>query len=232
LPEKLFVRQTSSDIQVLHELFELGVYDPIRGWQLPPNPIILDLGGNIGLATLYFSTLFPDATVVVVEPDPTNLQVLEMNCGHLMKANKVIVTGAFIGARDGIAGIDRTGESWAFRKVDLTGRADAQAIECLSVPSVLRLHGITQLDLLKCDIEGSEAELFASCREWIHRVQYLVVETHKPYSLHSLYADLDRASWSFTVLRSWEADPIAQCFLQRSATSESHVGGPNLARPY
>src|SRR5688572_10429779 len=53
LGEPIHVRQTSSDIQVAEEIFERGAYEPARQWSLPRGANILDLGGNIGLATLY-----------------------------------------------------------------------------------------------------------------------------------------------------------------------------------
>jgi FkbM family methyltransferase len=220
MPQPVYVRRATSDILVLHEIFELGGYGLAREWQLPPSPVILDLGGNIGLATLYFASIFPAATVIVAEPEPANLRILELNCRHLIADQRVKVAGAFVGASDGVAGIDRGGESWEFRKVDLA-KAAAEPIECLSVPSLLRRSGAARIDLVKCDIEGSEAELFGSCRDWITQVRFLIVETHRPYTLEALYGDLRQAGWEFKVWKDWEGEEIGQCFLERREGGKS-----------
>src|SRR3954454_22620498 len=38
-------------------------------------PLIIDGGANIGLATRWFATHFPEAKIVAVEPDPANFAV-------------------------------------------------------------------------------------------------------------------------------------------------------------
>jgi FkbM family methyltransferase len=210
----LHLRRTTSDMLVAQEIFESRAYQPVAQWKLPPDPVIFDLGGNIGLATLYFLSLFPGARIVAAEPDEGNRQVMQLNCRAALERNQVDVVGAFIGAEDGVAGISRRGDSWAFRKA---GRAEATAeeIDCLSIPSLLQRAAVQRIDLLKCDIEGSEAELFAECREWIQRVHYMVVETHHPYSPQALYHDLSRAGWAFAVHHeAIEEARVAKCFLE------------------
>ena len=55
------------------------------------------------------------------------------------------------------------------------------------------------IDLLKCDIEGSEAELFADCQAWINRVRNLVVELHQPYSAGQFCEDIRRGGGVFEI---------------------------------
>ena len=47
------------------------------------------------------------------------------------------------------------------------------------------------LDVVKCDIEGAEEELFADCSESIRGVSWLVVECHAPYTAERLVRDLE-----------------------------------------
>src|SRR5205085_9473562 len=129
------------------------------------------------------------------------------------------VAAGVVGAMDGTAGIDRGGESWGFRKLDLK-EPGAEPIECMTVPTLLRKSGLTNIDLVKCDIEGSEAELFGACAEWIKSVRYLIVETHEPYSLGGLYRDLRHAGWKFKVVTEWEGNTISQCFLERVESTQ------------
>lgn len=55
------------------------------------------------------------------------------------------------------------------------------------------------MDLLKCDIEGAEAEVFANCADWIERIRWLMVELHPPYDKRKCLADLERNGGRFIV---------------------------------
>src|SRR6186997_720585 len=46
------------------------------------SPLIIDLGANNGASALWFRTRFPEATIVAVEPDPTNVEVCRENTAH------------------------------------------------------------------------------------------------------------------------------------------------------
>ncbi len=217
-PDGLYLRRAGSDILVMQEIFEDRIYRPVEQWSLRPKPTILDLGGNIGLATMYFVSIFPEAEVVVVEPEQANRKLLEQNCAGMVAGKRLKVAGNFVGARDGFAGIDRGADSWAFRKVD-SGTVAAEQIECLSMPSLMQRFGLAQVDLLKCDIEGSEAEVFADCAGWIHRVRFLIVETHGSYRLTDLYGHLKKAGWDFKNHHQLQTEREGLCFLEQAERS-------------
>ena len=44
-----------------------------------PNPIIFDCGANIGMATLFFKWLYPNAIIYAFEPQKTTFDILERN---------------------------------------------------------------------------------------------------------------------------------------------------------
>jgi FkbM family methyltransferase len=220
-PDPVHVRRATSDFLVVIDIFEDGEYEAARKWTFPASaaPVVLDLGGNIGIGVVYFTRLWPGARVITVEPDAENRRLLEANCRRLIESGRVVVVGTFVGARDGDATIDRSGEAWEFRKGDApSAETRREVIPCLSIPTLLRRAALgdgTRIDVLKCDIEGSEAELFASCAPWIGRVERLIVETHPPYSLSALYADLRRAGWDFDVTAEFDREPYPLCFLTR-----------------
>ena len=217
LPDPLTLRRANSDIFVVRDVFENQDYGVIRRMNLPPDAIIVDLGANIGIASLYFASLFPQSRIVAVEPDGENCDLLQRNCASLFASRRLSVEQAFVAAADGAAAIDRSDQSWGFKKIDSAHPAsNGQAIRCLSMPSLLAAHGIDRIDLLKCDIEGSEAELFANCAPWIHRVSNLVIEVHPPYSPDRLFHDLRQASWEFDVCdQQHRGTQFSLCALRR-----------------
>ena len=73
------------------------------------------------------------------------------------------------------------------------------------------------IDLLKCDIEGAEKELFQNCADWIWRVRNIVIELHFGYSCKDFYRDLERAGWAFKEISCEDKEYYSMyvVFLQR-----------------
>lgn len=63
---------------VYDEIFVEEVYLQ-REIELKPGDIVLDVGSNIGLFSLYLSNKFPDLTIYAFEPVPQNFEVLSAN---------------------------------------------------------------------------------------------------------------------------------------------------------
>jgi FkbM family methyltransferase len=215
LRDPVYLRVSNSDFAVFEEIFDRDEYSAIKQWKLPDKANIIDLGANIGLASVYFTALLPNASVVVVEPDQDNCRVLRRNCKRLLRDSRLQVFRAFIAASDGTAGIDRDESSWAFHKVD-TIDSSHEAVPCVSMAHLLAACRFEQIDLLKCDIEGTERELFTDCVQWIGRVKHLVVETHAPYLNTDLYRDLRAAGWEFEIALERQNDVDGIAFLRRA----------------
>ena len=213
LPDPVYLRVANSDFLVLGEIFERDEYAQVKNWDLPKDARVVDLGANIGLASVYFVSLLPGAHIVAVEPDEENCGLIEKNCRRLLREDRLLVVRAFVAAQDGTAGIDRNVRAWAFQKVDAI-EAGHEAVPCVSMMHLLRTSGFDRIDLLKCDIEGSERELFQSCSDWIGRVKHLIVETHKPYLVTDLYKDLRAAGWEFDVTFELQEELVGIAFLR------------------
>jgi len=213
LRDPIYVRVANSDFLVLAEIFDLNEYARVKDWDLPDDARIVDLGANIGLASVYFASLYPQARVAAVEPDQENCRLIARNCRRLLREHRLHVMRAFVAAGDGVAGIERNLRSWAFQKVDQID-ADHEAVPCLSMPTLLNASRFDRIDLLKCDIEGSERELFRGCGPWIGQVRHLIVETHKPYRVQDLYQDLRASGWRFDVSFELQEDQVGIAFLK------------------
>lgn len=58
----------------------------LTGHPLPPHPATR-AGGNAGFSSLLFKLLWPGATVVALEPDPSNYAVLQRNTAGCVRAH-------------------------------------------------------------------------------------------------------------------------------------------------
>jgi FkbM family methyltransferase len=139
---------------------------------------------------------FPKAEILVVEPDAGNCEVLRKNIGA---AKNVTVVQAGIGAKSRQAYLDTGKSECGFRVVELPGQ-HAERIPIKTMEELLsECHIQTDIDFLKCDIEGSERELFSDCRSWIRQVRNLSIEVHDDYTKDCLLEDLRRNGAKFVV---------------------------------
>jgi FkbM family methyltransferase len=141
-----------------------------------PSPRILDCGANVGLASLFFSRLYPAARITAFEADPSLFQMLDAN----LKANGAAAV------ENRHAAIWTSAGTLAFRCEgsdsgmigSLPGAVDGPAT---IVPS-LRLRDVLDegpVDLLKLDIEGAEDAVLADCEGLLHRVKAMVMDLHE-----------------------------------------------------
>ena len=96
--------------------------------------------------------------------------------------------------------LDRSGTAYAISMRDNSGTGET--VSALTMAQILERGGIKPdeaIDLLKCDIEGAEAEVFADCASWINRVRHIVIELHAPYTADKFKADLAKAGAGFRI---------------------------------
>ena len=82
------LRRGTSDIKTFERVFLANAYN-LRGltrwneilalYARIEKPLILDLGANIGLMTLYFAKNWSKAHIIAVEPDERNFRLLKAN---------------------------------------------------------------------------------------------------------------------------------------------------------
>ena len=150
-------------------------------------PFIVDCGGNIGMATLYFKWLYPEADVITFEPDPLIFGLLEQN----IRGNDVPGVQLENAALFEVEGpldffVDRTAAGGLINSVNpLRGES-----EKLTVPGVrLSSYLDREVDFLKVDVEGAEHQVMRELETSgaLSGVKQLVMEYH-----HHIAAGEDR----------------------------------------
>ena len=185
----LFLRVPSSDVPTFEQVFINGEYD----FDVTSSPrAIVDAGANIGLASVYFASKFPDARIVAVEPEESNLEILRRNIAPY--PNITLVCGALWHENATIDLVDPGLGNWGFMVqagdgAETYGPA-VHAVRGMTVDALMNEQGIDHIDILKIDIEGSEREVFRDPSAWIGAVDALIVELHdrmKPGCSRSFY---------------------------------------------
>lgn len=177
LPEiarPIAVRANTSDVFNLRQIFLSQEYDIA----FPSDPRrILDLGAYAGYAAIYFANRFPNSQVVCIEPSNANFAILSTNVQGY--SNIRVIHGAVWHRPTFLSLSGYEGGYWGATFSEKTG-TPSELVQAYTVPEILDSLGWADLDLLKCDIEGGELELFSgpSASEWIDRVMTVSIETH------------------------------------------------------
>ena len=208
-------RGGTRDWDVVHELLFAGGYGRAMDYlkALPGQPLVLDLGGNIGLFGLLAAQTHPGASVYSYEPGPPNYRLFEMNC----LANPALA-GRIQLRKEAVAGRTRTTE-WCFdewnpgasglfatggAKFTVQIRSFAEVVQSLPGP----------VALAKIDIEGAEYELLADTPPEIwQRIQAVSLELHDDADKKISGADFLKRlqSYGFKV----EEETVCSLFLRR-----------------
>jgi FkbM family methyltransferase len=195
------MRTQTSDRQVFGQVFIEDAYGPVA---LSSPRTIFDLGANVGYASAYFLTKYPDARVLALEPDPRNFEICQRNLA-LFGENARVLPLAVWPERSKLVldyGVFRDGREWStqvrkpFAGEDLTPQREVEAYD---IPALLETCGTTEVDLVKIDIERSEAQLFSrNTAAWLPFVRNLCIELHDDECKRVFFGALHDYSYELT----------------------------------
>ena len=211
----LVCRGGTRDWDVAHELLFAGGYrrafDYLSG--LPVTPLVLDLGGNLGLFSLLAARANPRAEIFAYEPGPPNHRLFEMN----LLANPSLASRVHL-RKEAVGGSTRQTE-WFFDSANPGGsslfgsgdekftvqiRAFAEVVAALPGP----------VALAKIDIEGAEFELLAATPPEVwRRIGAVSLELHDDPAKKTSQADFIKqlGRHGFTV----EEESVCSYFFHR-----------------
>lgn len=139
-------------------------------------PRILDLGANIGLASLYFKKRYPGARITAYEADPGICDVLRRNL-RANGAGDVEVVNKAVWISDGDVSFDREGaDSGSVVGSDPAFARGASRLAACRLRDVLARE---RFDVVKLDIEGAELEVLEDSRDVLDNVRALIMEVHE-----------------------------------------------------
>jgi FkbM family methyltransferase len=161
---------------------------------------VLDLGANIGIATLYFSERLPEAQIRAVEPSLANCRVFEKNLESEITSGRVQLVRCAAGVEDAdglfAIGDDIRYDSFSVRQAGADSASEIATYESVPIRSVTSLlDGLARPLIVKIDIEGAEEELLRARERWIHLADCLMIEFHSHQSEKTWTSMLTREGW-------------------------------------
>jgi FkbM family methyltransferase len=171
LSYKVSIRNNPYDIQIFTQIFIYKEYNII----IEEVNTIIDCGANIGLASLYFLSKFPDARIIAVEPEENNFKMLQDNLSNYK--NVICIKKGIWGKVANLEISNYNGGNAGFiTKESITSE---RAISSISIDQIIQEYQLTEIDILKIDIEGSEEQIFLTEPKWIKIVRMIFCEIHE-----------------------------------------------------
>jgi FkbM family methyltransferase len=178
-------------------------------------PVIIDGGAHIGLASLFFARRYPGATIHAFEADPAIAALLASNTSALGLRNVQVHAQALWTSTNGVAFATTADDSGHVTVRTPAPPAQPSPSSLLSsprrhgaatiVPSV-RLRDLLEqetVDLLKLDIEGAEFAVLRDCDGALRRVRNILIEVHRfrdsDGHLGELLAVLERNGFNYAL---------------------------------
>ena len=148
-----------------------------------PGDTVIDAGANVGAFSLLLARTQPACRVFAFEPFAENYALLEANLGAAVGATVRTYRVALSGSSAVGVMADGGPRSQDHQlTASPTDDANPAAIRTLGFADVLALAGDEPVALFKCDIEGSEHELFRDADPALfRRVRRFAIEYHDLY---------------------------------------------------
>lgn len=140
-----------------------------------PDPVVVDVGANVGQFSTAIKAFWPDATIAAFEADSDVHAVYAANAGRL---GGVQSTAVAIGAAEGTATLHR--HPISAMSTLRPGHVESYDPRDTTTVPVARLDDLvshlTHIDLVKIDVEGYEIEALRGAPETLRRSRLLLVE--------------------------------------------------------
>ena len=162
-------RLNKGDLHSIREIWFQEVYRlPFAG----PSGVLLDLGANIGMTSVWLAKRFSFQQVIAVEPNPNNAALVRQN----LELNRIPgqVLEAAIGPKEGVARFDPSELS----NLGRLSRDGSLLVPMISVDAIIEKFAVASFALIKIDIEGGEQDLFDGTTGWLARTEAIIMEFH------------------------------------------------------
>lgn len=148
-----------------------------------PEPVIIDAGAHIGLATLYWKKYYPQAQITAIEPNPHSRALLEQNIWENDLSEVTVIDRALSDQNEPITFyFPSNSADWQLNSGlhpkawngQLEKTMEAHKVDTIRLSSLLK----QPIDLLKLDIEGAEQAVLIEASDYLHNVKHLIMEFH------------------------------------------------------
>ena len=186
---KIKIRKHSTDLMALTHVWLIGEYKS-ENFDIKDTDIIIDIGGHIGLFSLYASQFCKNGLIYSFEPVPENYNLLidniQSNDLNQIKPFNLAVSNSNSNVKLYLND-DEAGHSM-FSKSSKTITVDS-----ISLQQIFDDNNIENCNFLKLDCEGTEYEILQNLPlSYFNKIEKIVIEYHMADSHPELLENLKK----------------------------------------
>lgn len=204
---KLSITDNFWHLHSLNEVFIEGTYEFTA---FSSAPTIIDCGANVGLSSIFFKKLYPEAKILAYEADTEIYKMMLLNF-KTFGLNDIVSENKAVWIEDSFLEFNASGALGG--SVSSLNKNTSKA-NTITIPSIrLRnlLQEIPHIDFLKMDIEGAEIQVLNDCKSHFNNVNNIFVEFHRLNkandSLGSIISIIEDAGFKVYIKEAWNNLP-------------------------
>ena len=200
---------------IMSEIFKDQIYRPYLPLQ-KEGTLALDIGGHIGLVSLYLSSYFE--RIITLEPSWEHFDALNRNL-QINKITNVKPLNKALYIKGGQFPFGGPKDNRTMRSLHMAtwpeGKSD-EMVEAITLDKLFKDEGIEHVDLMKLDVEGSEVEIFSGegFKKVAHKIDVITGEWHQWSGRHPNQMNEALKSNGFEVTRQ-SISPISDLFVAK-----------------
>lgn len=173
------IRSNFIDKEVVYYVLQDQYHLPPILSKISANPVILDLGSNIGLTIVHMKHIYPTAKIIGYEMNRENYLLAKRNTKFY---DNVMVVNTAVWIEDATVTYRNTANYDSYAILNDTEKKEADElieVPSLKLESIIKNHNLTHIDYLKMDIEGAEKAILESeDLSWMDKVGAMNIEMH------------------------------------------------------
>ena len=176
------------------------------------NPVIIDIGSNVGTSVIFFGKKYPNAQIYAYEPDPVIFQYLKKNVTRNCLANVHCYNAAVYDCEKDLF-FNAEGADGG----SVTGTESTKSIVVRSkdIKEILKIF--PKINMLKIDIEGAENVVIPAAGKDLARIENIFIEFHQRHDeenhLPEILSVLNDAGFSYSIFNT--QDNPSRAFVSR-----------------
>ena len=184
---KIKLRTNSTDLMALTHVWLIGEYKR-KNFEINTDDVVIDVGGHIGLFSLYVSQFCKSGKIFTFEPVKENFQLLSENVSlnnlSNLKTFNLAVSNSN-SSRKLYLNEDDAGHSM------FSESSQSITVNSISLKQIFDDNDITHCDFLKLDCEGSEYEIIKNLpKEYFKKIKKMIIEYHMADTHPELLSEL------------------------------------------
>ena len=173
---KIKMRKNTTDLQAFVNVWILEEYKKEK-FEINNNDTIIDVGGHIGLFTLYVSQFCKRGMIYAFEPMKNNFDLFKENI-KMNNLKNVIVTNCAVTGKEEKIKIYENQLDDAAHSIHGKG-PNFSEVNAITVANIMNNQNFSKCNLLKLDCEGAEYEIFRSMeKKDFSKIEKICLEYH------------------------------------------------------